>query len=134
MKDPNYLNELCADKFPGLLGIVVTYVSDTEVRSEIEIKPSHLAPNGFLHAGCVVSLADTSCGNGCLANLPDTASNFTTIELKSNHIGTAKDGSIECVATPVHMGRTTQVWDAVVSHKQSGKKIALFRCTQMIMY
>ena len=134
MKDPNYFNEICANKLPGLLGIVVTDVSNTEVRAEIEVKESHMAPNGFLHAGSVVTLADTSCGNGCIANLPEGASGFTTIELKSNHLGTARDGTIECVATPAHMGRTTQVWDAVVSHKQSGKTIALFRCTQMILY
>ena len=134
MRDPDYFNELCTNKLPGLLGIVVTGVSNTEVRAEIEIKASHMAPNGFLHAGSVVTLADTSCGNGCIANLPEGASGFTTIELKSNHLGTARDGTIECVATPAHMGRTTQVWDAVVSHKQSGKTIALFRCTQMILY
>ncbi len=134
MRDPDYFNELCTNKLPGLLGIVVTGVSNTEVRAEIEVKESHMAPNGFLHAGSVVTLADTSCGNGCIANLPEGASGFTTIELKSNHLGTARDGTIECVATPAHMGRTTQVWDAVVSHKQSGKTIALFRCTQMILY
>ena len=134
MKDPNHFNDICADKLPGLLGIVVTDVSNAEVRAEIQIKESHMAPNGFLHAGTVVTLADTSCGNGCIANLPAGASGFTTIELKSNHLGTARDGTIECVATPAHMGRTTQVWDAVVSHKQSGKIIALFRCTQMILY
>jgi len=134
VQDPNYFNELCTNKLPGLLGIVVTDVSSTEVRAEIEVKESHMAPNGFLHAGSVVTLADTSCGNGCIANLPDGASGFTTIELKSNHLGTARDGTIECVATPAHMGRTTQVWDAIVSHKQSGKTIALFRCTQMILY
>ncbi len=72
--------------------------------------------------------------NGCLTNLPDGASGFTTIELKSNHMGTAREGRIECTATVVHKGRTTQVWDAVVSNKQSGKTIALFRCTQMILY
>ena len=134
MQDPDYFNEICANKLPGLLGIVVTDVSTAEVRAEIEVKESHMAPNGFLHAGSVVTLADTSCGNGCIANLPEGASGFTTIELKSNHLGTARDGTIECVATPAHMGRTTQVWDAVVSHKQSGKTIALFRCTQMILY
>jgi len=134
VKDPDFFNEICADKFPGSIGIVVTQVSGTEIRAEIEIKQSHLAPNGFLHAGSVVTLADTSCGNGCLVNLPDNASGFTTIELKSNHLATARDGSIECVATPVHLGRTTQVWDAVVSHKQTGKVIALFRCTQMVLY
>lgn len=134
MLKPEYFNQLCADKFPGLLGIMVTHISRDEVRAEIEITQSHLAPNGFLHAGSVVSLADTACGNGCVANLPSGAENFTTVELKSNHLGTARDGSIECVATPAHRGRTTQVWDAVVSHKQSGKTIALFRCTQMILY
>jgi len=134
VQDPNHFNDICANKLPGFLGIVVTDISNTEVRAEIEIKESHMAPNGFLHAGTVVTLADTSCGNGCIVNLPAGASGFTTIELKSNHLGTARDGTIECVATPVHTGRTTQVWDAVVSHKQSGKKIALFRCTQMILY
>ncbi len=93
-----------------------------------------MAPNGFLHAATVVALADTSCGYGCVANLPANAKGFTTIELKSNHLGTAKDGTIECIATPVHVGKTTQVWDAVVSHRESGKKIALFRCTQMVLY
>ncbi len=134
MLTPEHFNKICADTLPGHLGIVVTHVSKTEVRAEIEIKESHMAPNGFLHAGSVVTLADTSCGNGCLANLPEGASGFTTIELKSNHLGTARDGTIECVGKPVHMGRTTQVWDAVVSHKQSGKTIALFRCTQMVLY
>ncbi|MBL4795161.1 MAG: PaaI family thioesterase [Pseudomonadales bacterium] len=134
MQDPKYFNEMFADNLPGLMGIVVTKISNTEIKAEIEIKKSHLAPNGFLHAGSVVTLADTCCGNGCVVNLPEKASGFTTIELKSNHLGTARDGSIECVATPVHLGRTTQVWDAVVSHKQTGKVIALFRCTQMVLY
>lgn len=134
MKDPKYLNEISEDKFPGLLGIRMTEVGALEVRAEMEITKSHLAPNGYLHAGSVVSLADTSCGNGCIANLPEGASDFTTIELKSNHLGTVRDGVIECVAIPVHKGRTTQVWDATVSSKETGRKIAIFRCTQMVLY
>jgi 1,4-dihydroxy-2-naphthoyl-CoA hydrolase len=134
MKDPKYLNEICEDKFPGLLGIKMTQVGAAEVRAEMKVTQSHLAPNGYLHAGSVVSLADTSCGNGCIANLPEGASGFTTIELKSNHLGTVCDGVIECIATPVHKGRTTQVWDATVSSKETGKTIAIFRCTQMVLY
>ncbi len=134
MLTPEHFNEIFADKLPGYLGIVVTHINKTEVRAEMDVKPSNIAPNGFLYAGSVVTLADTLCGNGCLSNLPEGASGFTTIELKSNHLGTARDGTIECVANPVHMGRTTQVWDAVVRHRQSGKTIALFRCTQMILY
>ena len=93
-----------------------------------------MAPNGFLHAGTVITLADTAAGYGCVANLLESASGFTTIELKSNHLGTAREGTIECVGGPVHLGKTTQVWDAVVTHRKSGKTIALFRCTQLILY
>ena len=117
---------------PGHLGIHIIVVSKGEARAELEIVPHLLAPNGYLHAGSVVTLADTACGYGCIASMPEGANSFTTIELKSNHLGTARDGKIEVVANAVHMGRTTQVWDAVVSHK--GKTIALFRCTQMILF
>ena len=93
-----------------------------------------MAPNGFLHAGTVVTLADSACGYACVAHLPEGASGFTTIELKSNHLGTARDGTIEVLATAGHLGRTTQVWDATVTHRESGKTIALFRCTQMVLW
>lgn len=102
--------------------------------AELAVQESGMAPNGFLHAGTVVTLADTACGYGCVANLPAGAAGFTTIELKSNHMGTARAGIVACVAKPVHLGRTTQVWDAVVSDRQSGKTLALFRCTQMVLY
>jgi 1,4-dihydroxy-2-naphthoyl-CoA hydrolase len=127
-------NQRSVGKLPGYMGIVFTAASPTEVCAEIKLKDVHLAPNGYLHAGTIVTLADTSCGYGCIANLPEGASGFTTIELKSNHLGTALQGTIMSRATPVHLGRNTQVWDAVVSHRETGKTIALFRCTQMILY
>jgi 1,4-dihydroxy-2-naphthoyl-CoA hydrolase len=127
-------NQRGAGKLPGHLGLVFTQVSPQEVRAELAVQPHTMAPNGFLHAGSVVTLADTACGYGCVANLPKEASGFTTIELKSNHLGTALEGTIDCVARPAHLGRTTQVWDAVVTHRETGKTIALFRCTQMVLY
>jgi uncharacterized protein (TIGR00369 family) len=93
-----------------------------------------MAPNGFLHAGTVVTLADTLAGYGCFYNMPPGAVGFTTIELKSNHLGTAQDGTIVGNAKPMHLGKTTQVWDATVTRKETGKTIALFRCTQLILY
>lgn len=134
MLTPEHFNTRGAANLPGHLGIVITHVDASEVRSELQVTTSLMAPNGFLHAGTIVTLADTSAGYGCIANLPAGASGFTTIELKSNHLGTARDGTIECVAKAVHLGKTTQVWDAVVTHRQSGKTIALFRCTQMVLY
>jgi uncharacterized protein (TIGR00369 family) len=134
MHTSQHFNKFGANTLPGHLGIVITNVSGAEVRSEVAVKPTLMAPNGFLHAGSIVTLADTSAGYGCIANLPPGASGFTTIELKSNHLGTTRDGTIDCIATAVHLGKTTQVWDAVVKHRESGKTIALFRCTQMVLY
>jgi 1,4-dihydroxy-2-naphthoyl-CoA hydrolase len=134
MLDPDHFNRRGANHLPGHLGIVFDAVSAGEVRSHLVVAMHLMAPNGFLHAGSVVTLADTSCGYGCVVNLPEGASGFTTIELESNHLGTTRDGTVDCVATPVHLGRTTQVWDAVVTHRESGKTIALFRCTQMVLY
>jgi uncharacterized protein (TIGR00369 family) len=128
------LNSIGVGKLPGHLGIVITRADKSEVIAELTITQSLLAPNGYLHAGTVVTIADTCAGYGCLATLPPGASGFTTIELKSNHLGTALEGTIVAVAKPAHLGRTTQIWDAVVTRKESGKTIALFRCTQLILY
>jgi len=128
------MNRVGEGRLPGHLGFVVTEVAEGRVRAEIAIKPHHMAPNGYLHAATVIALADTAAGYGCRTVMPPGASGFTTIELKANYIGTARDGVIECVATVVHRGNTTQVWDSLVTHKNTGKTIALFRCTQMILY
>ena len=128
------LNNIGAGKLPGHLGIVITKADKSEVIAELAITQSLLAPNGYLHAGTVVTIADTCAGYGCLATLPPGATGFTTIELKSNHLGTALEGTIVAVAKPAHLGKTTQIWDAVVTRKESGKTIALFRCTQLILY
>ena len=133
-RTPERFNSAGARKLPGHLGIVITEVSDSRVVGELPVVESVMAPNGYLHAGTIITLADTVAGYGCVANLPAEATGFTTIELKSNHLGTARDGTIVGVATPVHRGKTTQVWDAVVVHKESGRTMAVFRCTQMILY
>lgn len=131
---PEQFNQRGAGHLPGHLGIVVTAARGREIKAELPIKPALLAPNGYLHAGSVVTLADTAAGFGCIAHLPEGAVGFTTIELKSNHLGTALEGTLDCTATAAHLGRTTQVWDAVVTHRETGKTLALFRCTQMVIY
>ena len=119
---------------PGLLGVEIVTVNKEFVESRMMVRREVMAPNGFLHAASVIALADTSCGYGCLATLPEGAKGFTTIELKSNFLGTALEGHIGCRATPIHLGRTTQVWDALVTNEATGAKIALFRCTQMVLW
>jgi 1,4-dihydroxy-2-naphthoyl-CoA hydrolase len=119
---------------PGQLGVVITRVSDREVEARMSVRRELMAPNGFLHAGGLVTLADTCAGYGCINHLPEGAKGFTTVELKSNHLATARDGTVRCVAQAVHLGRTTQVWDATVTHAESGRTLVLFRCTQLVLY
>lgn len=134
MLSPEDFNQRGVDKLPGHLGIVLTQVSADVLRGELAVAEHLMAPNGYLHAGSLVTLADTLCGYGCLVNLPPGATGFTTVELKSNHLGTALEGIVECRATPTHRGRTTQVWDAVVSHRDTDRTLVLFRCTQLLLY
>jgi uncharacterized protein (TIGR00369 family) len=128
------LNDLLPGTLPGLLGVVVDSHEPGRLTGHLDVRPEVLAPNGYLHAATVVGLADTACGLATRALLPEGAAGFTTIELKSNYLGTIREGRIDVVATNVHAGRTTQVWDAVVTVAGSGKTIALFRCTQSVLW
>ena len=129
-----YFQGFGRNHLPGYLGVEIVTVSREAVESRMAVRREVMAPNGFLHAASVIALADTSCGYGCVAALPEGAKGFTTVELKANFLGTARDGAIACRATPAHLGRSTQVWDAVVTNEASGAKIALFRCTQMVLW
>ena len=128
------LNHRGDGKLPGLIGFRVTAVAEGLLAAEFDIRPELLAPNGYLHAATIVALADTACGYGCLAHLPQGALNFTTVELKSNFFATAREGTVATVARPVHLGNSTQVWDAEVTRKADGRQMALFRCTQLILW
>ena len=128
------LNRRGDGRLPGLVGFRVMEIVEGRLTAEIDIRPELLAPNGFLHAATIVALADTACGFGCIAHLPQGAENFTTVELKANFFATARDGTVVAVARPVHLGNTTQVWDAEVTRKSDGRQMTLFRCTQLILW
>ena len=139
MVDPSYhdasqVNIKQEGYLPHLLGIEWLECGPDRVEGKMTIAQHHLASNGYLHAASVVALADSAAGYGCYASLPDGSSGFTTAELKANYVGTARSGVVACVARPLHRGRTTQVWDVEVSEVEHGRIIALFRCTQIILY
>ncbi|MCG5075328.1 PaaI family thioesterase [Paraburkholderia tagetis] len=127
------LHERQRGRLPELIGFRAVALDQGLLRAELDIRSELLAPNGFLHAATVICLADTACGYGCFAHLPPNAKNFTTIELKSNFLGTAREGTLSVVATGAHLGRSTQIWDATLTGPD-GKTTALFRCTQMVLY
>lgn len=127
--------QLQQGSLPGEIGLVWEAVEKGRAVARIEVEPRHMAPNGYLHAAAIVALADTACGFGCIASLPDGAQSFTTLELKSNFLASARVGEVVASeARLVHGGRQTQVWDAEVVNRTSARTCALFRCTQMILY
>lgn len=128
------LNRIGLGRLPGLLGLEITSASPGAVTARLAIRADHLAPNGYLHAATLVAVADTCCGYGSRLSLPDGATGFTTIELKTNFIGTLTEGSLIAAAELVHGGRTTQVWDAEVRVGETNRRIALFRCTQAVLW
>ncbi len=128
------LNAVGEKFLPGLLGLNFTGAGEGWVEAELQVRQELMAPNGFLHAASIIALADTCCGYGCVRALPAGASGFTTVELKTNFLGTARDGAISCRAEAKHLGRTTQLWDAEVRNLGTGKVISLFRCTQMVLW
>ena len=128
------LNERGTGRLPGLIGLDVLEAGEGRLATRLELRDELLAPNGYLHAATIVALADTACGYGTFVSLPEGAEGFTTIELKTNFLGTKLAGVITCEARLAHGGRTTQVWDATVTDDDSGKLLALFRCTQLILY
>jgi 1,4-dihydroxy-2-naphthoyl-CoA hydrolase len=128
------LNERGVGTLPGLIGIEILEAEKGRLESRLELREELMAPNGYLHAATIVALADTSCGYGTFVSLPEGAEGFTTVELKSNFLGTRRAGFITCEAKLAHGGRTTQVWDAAVADGEDGRLLALFRCTQLILY
>jgi uncharacterized protein (TIGR00369 family) len=130
--DVEALERAGAEYLPGLIGIEFDGFDDGVIRAHLELRKAHFAPNGYVHAGAIVTLADTACGYGCILSYPEGVSGFTTIEMKTNFLRSAREGVIACEARLVHGGRTTQLWDATVTDPE-GRTMALFRCTQLLL-
>ena len=133
-RDVASFTELGRGLFPDYVGFVVTEVGDGLARAELTLRPEHMAPNGYLHAGVIVTLADTTAGYGCIASLHEHAVGFTTIDLSASFLRTGRDGVLRCEARAAHLGRTTQLWDATVTRAGDERPLALFRCAQLVLY
>ena len=128
------LNEFARPKHPGMVGVEVLTCEPEEVTGRLDVTEELVAGTGFLWAPVVVTLADWLCACGTGANLPSKEHSFTTVEFKSNFLGSVPvGGAIRGCARPAHIGRTTQVWDVDVTNEANDRRIALFRCTQMVL-
>src|SRR3954453_1689865 len=102
---------------PGQLGCVFDHSANDLVVGHIDVTENLIAGTGFLFAPAVIALADTCAAIGCGNNVPAGAS-FTTIELKTNFLASARVGDrVACRCTPAHLGRQMHVWDAEVTNE-----------------
>ena len=120
--------------FLRLLGIeLAENGEDTSAR--LTVRHDLIAGTGYLWAPVVLTVADALCAFGVSRHWPDSAVSFTTVEAKANFLGSAKEGEVVSgVARSLHLGRTTQVWDATVTNETTGRRMAAYRCTQLIIY
>ena len=132
--DVEKLNKANEGKLPGWLGLEITAVGDGLVEGRLPVRAELIAHTGYLLAGSLLSVADILCAYGVSTAWPEGASGFTTAEVKCNFVGTARDGAVLCRASLLHGGRTTQVWDAEMRNEATGKLMAVFRCTQIVLY
>lgn len=131
--DVDQLNAFFGALAPGLHGVVFDESAPDRVVGHIAVTAPLIAGTGFLFAPAIISLADTLCAAGCGANIPEDHS-FTTVELKTNFMSSAREGDrVVGVAEPAHLGGRTHVWDVTVTNETTGKTMALFRCTQMVL-
>jgi uncharacterized protein (TIGR00369 family) len=128
------LNRFAATKHPGMVGVEILSCNKQEVTGQFTVTEPVVAGTGFLWAPVVITLADWLCAAGIGEHIDFEKAGFTTVELKTNFLGTAREGErVFGRARPAHLGRTTQVWDVDVVNTASERTIALFRCTQMIL-
>ena len=126
-------NRLKEKSWVGELGIEVVIAEPGTVVAQIQVQPEFLAPNGFIHAAVLLSFADSLCGSGTVEALPQGATGHTTIELKAIFWAQSARELWNAgrrwymVAVPPRCGMRR-------SSPESGKTIALFRCTQLVLY
>ena len=128
------LNRANEGKLPGWLGLEITHVADGAVEGRLPVRPELVAHTDYLLAGAVLSVADILCAYGVSTVWPEGATGCTTAEVKCNFMGAAREGAVLCKASLLHGGRTTQVWDASLFDETTGRLVAAFRCTQIILY
>jgi uncharacterized protein (TIGR00369 family) len=126
------LQERLKGLLPDLLGIRLVEVTQEKVVATLEVRPDLCTTGGILHGGSIMAFADALGAIGTVVNMPQ-GYGTATIESKTNFVGGAASGTIVTgETTPVHRGRTTQVWQTRITNAE-GKLVALVTQTQIVM-
>jgi 1,4-dihydroxy-2-naphthoyl-CoA hydrolase len=127
------LERIRANPLPFAEHLRIEFVSAEldRVVARMRIAPEHCTLGGRAHGGALMALADTMGGVAAFINLDEKSAGTTTIESKTNFVGSAPVGAVlTATATPVHKGRRTQVWQTRIETEE-GRLVALVMQTQL---
>lgn len=119
--------------FAVLMGVAFSSASKDEVVATLTVRPDLCTAGSIVHGGALMAFADTVGAGATFINLPAGAKGTTTIESKTNFLAAGPVGqTLTAVATPVHRGARTQVWQTRIT-REDGKPVALVTQTQMVL-
>ena len=129
---PKSLSDLPARETLGdTLGIEIVEGSGERVVATMPVEPRHHQPLGYLHGGATVALAETVASVGAYLAAPEGSTAFG-MEINANHLRPMREGQLTATATPVHVGRTSQVWGIEVTD-DAGRMVCVSRCTLAVV-
>jgi len=118
----------------GHLGIVFTEQGEDFLRGTMPVDARTLQPYGLLHGGASVLLAETlgsMAANLCLED--PSQGQAVGLEINANHLRAMTEGTVVGTARPVHVGRSTQVWEIRIEDEQ-GRPVCVSRLTLAMRY
>ncbi|OGX89696.1 hotdog fold thioesterase [Hymenobacter coccineus] len=115
------------------LGIELTVLNDECIEGRMPVDGRTHQPMGLLHGGASVALAETLGSIGAASRVDPTKQACVGLEINANHLKGVRDGWVRGRATPVHVGRSTQVWEIRITHEETGALVCLSRITMAVI-
>lgn len=115
------------------LGIEITALTADYIEGRMPVDGRTHQPMGLLHGGASVALAETLGSIGAASKVDPTKQACVGLEINANHIKGVRDGWVRGRATPVHVGRSTQVWEIRLTHEETGALVCISRITMAVV-
>jgi uncharacterized protein (TIGR00369 family) len=114
------------------MDIELTEVTRERVTATMPVTPKVHQPFGLMHGGASVVLAETVASMAAWMNVDQQTQRVVGLEINANHLRAKRDGTVTATATPVHIGRRTQVWEIHITD-EADKLVCLSRCTLAVI-
>lgn len=131
MNETEALNEFCAQSMIGLLGITFTVVQPETIQATMPVNSKTCQPNGWLHGGASLALAESMAGAGSYLLVDREQFNVLGLQVSGNHVSSVNNGILQAVAQLIHKGKTTHIWDVRITD-ENHKLISTVRVTNII--